>query len=466
VTYLPASIFLYSDFLLEAEVTAVCCTLSLPQLQLQPRFTSSNPHTSEMPACQFLSWQTVPIKRCPHETFTTHGAFTYHEGLIDTLNTLYRRRLPLVPTDDEIKATIKGFALIAYDALETVNYLIPNNGMSDAEADSASTRSGTTADDGCLSVTQDYEFEAGIGGSESVASLHSRNSPTDDDGLEDVEPKYDEPEESTDPIDEHVLWALGICRERFQIYIESTDGVVRHCLERIDYDESWTIFIQGVILPAIMENTSKNRKYFAFELCRWLYRAAIHPWVEGSSRIHKVMNTMKDFRFFRHSCYESIPDFELEICPYRLRLGNWDYSNFDEYELYEEEDTSDYEEVDITHFAYDVPTETIQQNCVICQDDDGSPSVVLFKCEHSFHKDCLSAWANSRSKLFRCPLCRDQIWERRRKGEVADDCERMLESKVTGDCERILEDEVEGAYKEILEGFEAQLILDVDSATF
>jgi hypothetical protein len=65
------------------------------------------------------------------------------------------------------------------------------------------------------------------------------------------------------------------------------------------------------------------------------------------------------------------------------------------------------------------PLESTCTTCSICIDDfeEGETLVLLPRCRHSFHRDCLHPWLTERQGC--CPLCKTNVLEKDETGTLA-----------------------------------------------
>ena len=353
------------------------------------------------------------VSQCPP---LGSGIFTSDPDFTSSLNMLFRQRLP---ADNEIKAIVKAFTLIAFDVLNTIEYLTSDGDGSVDEAESVFDQP-VASDDKGVTVSKGHRVEASARETELLPVQFFVYCPIEDDNADaDLD---DDGLADEDQCEDNVPWAMQICEERFQQYLASTNGAVRNCLGGVNFEETWIFFMQKVIGPAILDYCAECKMFLAFDLCEWMYDAATHFGTNGHRQVSEVLGTMRDFQTVLRS--EPIPHLELEMCPNRLQLGDWDDGGIDEYELNYEEYTTTYEKVDIAFFVHGVLAKAMEHDCIICQDNDGSPWVALEVCEHAFPENCLSAWADYKAKVFTCPLCRLKICERPKVEKVVEDWKR------------------------------------------
>ena len=54
--------------------------------------------------------------------------------------------------------------------------------------------------------------------------------------------------------------------------------------------------------------------------------------------------------------------------------------------------------------------EIITDSCIMCSEKIPISDVIILRCNHAFHKPCLTEWFEySTSEILNCPLCRTDI---------------------------------------------------------
>ncbi|KAF1848854.1 uncharacterized protein K460DRAFT_81716 [Cucurbitaria berberidis CBS 394.84] len=194
---------------------------------------------------------------------------------------------------------------------------------------------------------------------------------------------------------------------------------------------SWTVSninLRGIfdyyfklVLPSLYDERLALESLLGIRLYEWLIDAATHLKVDATDRIGIVIRrshrlpeatSTKRYGFRPYDGYVPFPMayFERKRAIQAAHLNGGFFPDVPVIPCGPH--------IDIRLHSSAVPPTTtnndLEQKCTICQyalKDEAC--VKLDTCEHTFHKDCITRWTNTQTRMVTCPMCRANICEAR-----------------------------------------------------